>query len=70
MYNFLMLSSRSRFRSRIFFVVPAPDFLLERIRLFSQVAPAPRGQKHAAPSGSSALVMNEQTDEWREYYNL
>ena len=60
------LSSRIRYRSRIFLAAPV---------YFPQAAPAPRGKKHAAPpgSGSSALVISifffvEKKGKGKEYY--
>ena len=53
------LSSRRAEEPAKFLAAPAPDFFSKRLQLrllvFFQAAPAPRSQKHPAPTGSPAL---------------
>ena len=54
-----------------FWRLQSPIFFVERLRhlfFLLQAAPAPRGLKHLAPSGSSALLINVANYKWMECF--
>ena len=53
----------------IFLAAPAPDFFSKRLRLlfFFQAVPAPRSQKHPAPTGSGSPA--QELDHKKHHFN-